>query len=86
MARAAAVTGFLLLDSLLAGAGTPSSTRLRHLVLPAVTLSLGGLATIARFTRAGVLDTLQKDFVLLRPRHRLSPRGAWSGSTCCATP
>ena len=31
--------------------------------LPAVTLSLGGLATIARFTRAGMLETLQKDFV-----------------------
>ena len=44
-------------------AGTSSSIALRHLVLPAVTLSLGGLATIVRFTRAGVLDTLQQDFV-----------------------
>jgi peptide/nickel transport system permease protein len=49
---------------------------LRHLVLPAVTLSLGGLATITRFTRAGMLETLQKDFVLFEravgyPRHRL---------------
>ena len=43
-------------------AGTPSAMRW-HLVLPAVTLSLGGLATIVRFTRAGVLDTLQQDFV-----------------------
>jgi peptide/nickel transport system permease protein len=32
-------------------------------VLPSVTLGLGGLATIVRFTRAGVLDTLQQDFV-----------------------
>ena len=45
------------------GAGMSSSMHLRHLVLPAVTLSLGGLATIVRFTRAGVLDTLQQDFV-----------------------
>ena len=44
-------------------AGTSSSITLRHLVLPAVTLSLGGLATIVRFTRAGMLDTLQQDFV-----------------------
>ncbi len=36
---------------------------LRHLVLPTATLSLGALATIARFTRAGVLDTMQRDFV-----------------------
>jgi peptide/nickel transport system permease protein len=31
--------------------------------LPAFTLALGALATISRFTRAGVLETLQKDFV-----------------------
>src|SRR5206468_5279625 len=47
-----------------------------HLVLPAVTLSVGALATITRFTRAGVLETMQKDFVLYEravgyPRWRL---------------
>ena len=57
-------TGFLLIDSLVAGEPAVFLSAVRHLVLPAVTLSLGGLATIARFTRAGVLDTLQKDFVL----------------------
>jgi peptide/nickel transport system permease protein len=57
------VTGFFLIDSLIAGRLDVFWDALRHLVLPAVTLSLGGLATIARFTRAGVLDTLQKDFV-----------------------
>jgi peptide/nickel transport system permease protein len=31
--------------------------------MPAFTLSLGGLASIARITRAGVLETMQKDFV-----------------------
>ena len=50
--------------------------RLRHLVLPAVTLSVGALATITRFTRAGMLETMQKDFVLYEravgyPRRRL---------------
>ena len=57
-------TGFLLLDSLIAGRLDVFRDALHHLVLPAMTLSLGGIATIARFTRAGVLDTLQKDFVL----------------------
>ncbi len=70
------VTGSLLLDSLLAGRFDAFGDALRHLVLPAVTLSLGGLATITRFTRAGVLETLQKDFVLYEravgyPRRRL---------------
>jgi len=58
------VTGFLLIDSLLAGRGDMFVDAARHLVLPAVTLALPGLATIARFTRSGVLEALQKDYVL----------------------
>jgi peptide/nickel transport system permease protein len=63
MTRPPRVTGFLSLDALLAGRWDVYLDHLRHLVLPAVTLSLGGLATIVRFTRAGMLDTLQQDFV-----------------------
>ncbi len=57
-------TGLVLVDSLLAGRGDMFVDAVRHLALPAITLSLPGLATIARFTRSGVLETLQKDFVL----------------------
>ncbi|MBS0518821.1 MAG: ABC transporter permease [Proteobacteria bacterium] len=57
------VTGFLLLDSIVTGRWDAFADGLRHLLLPAVTLALGGLATIVRFTRSGVLDTLQNDFV-----------------------
>jgi peptide/nickel transport system permease protein len=63
IARPARMTGFLLVDCLLDGRFDAFGDAIRHLVLPAVTLSLGGLATIVRFTRAGVLDTLQNDFV-----------------------
>ena len=70
------VTGSLILDSLVAGRFDAFWDALRHLVLPALTLSLGALATITRFTRAGVLETMQKDFVLYEravgyPRRRL---------------
>ncbi len=58
-----AYTGFLLIDSLVSGRFDAFRDAARHLVLPAFTLSLGGIATITRLTRAGVLDTLQKDFV-----------------------
>lgn len=58
------VTGLVLVDSLLAGRFDIFADACRHLALPAITLSLPGLATIARFTRSGVLETLQKDFVL----------------------
>jgi peptide/nickel transport system permease protein len=57
------LSGFLLVDSLLTGRFDAFGDGLAHLVLPAVTLALGGMASIVRFTRAGVLDTLQQDFV-----------------------
>lgn len=59
----ARLTGLFLVDSLLSGRLDLFWDAFRHIVMPAFTLSLGGLASIARFTRAGVLDTLQKDFV-----------------------
>jgi peptide/nickel transport system permease protein len=57
------ITGLFLADSLLAGRLDVFRDALLHIAMPAFTLSLGGLASIARFTRAGVLDTLQKEFV-----------------------
>ena len=72
--RADRLTGFLLIDSLLAGRLDAFADALRHLVLPAFTLSLGGLATIMRFTRAGVLETLQKDFVTYERAQGFPPR------------
>jgi len=68
------VTGFLLIDSLFAGRLDVFTDALRHLILPAFTLSLGGLATITRFTRAGVLETLQKDFVTYERAQGFPPR------------
>jgi peptide/nickel transport system permease protein len=69
-------SGFLLVDSLLAGRLDVFRDALAHLALPAITLSLGAMATITRFTRAGVLETMQKDFVLYEravgyPRRRM---------------
>jgi peptide/nickel transport system permease protein len=57
-------TGFYLIDSLLSGEWAVFVDALRHIALPAITLSFGAMATITRFTRSGVLETLQRDFVL----------------------
>ena len=57
------VTGLLTVDSLIAGEFATFRDALAHLVLPALTLAFGSLATITRFSRAGMLDALQKDFV-----------------------
>lgn len=58
------VTGLFLVDSLIAGDLGSFGKALSHIALPAVTLAVPGLATIVRFTRAGVLDALQSNYVL----------------------
>lgn len=63
IAAPARITGFLTIDSLLTGRFDVFKDVLDHMVLPAFTLALGGMSGVVRFTRAGVLDTLQQDFV-----------------------
>lgn len=57
------LTGLYLVDSLVYGRWDTFRDALHHIVLPAFVLSLASLATILRFTRASVLETLQRDFV-----------------------
>jgi peptide/nickel transport system permease protein len=58
-----AITGFYVIDALLEGNFTRLGNVLAHLTLPALTLAFPALATVVRFTRAGVLETLQRSFV-----------------------
>ncbi len=57
------VTGFYLIDSLLAGNLETFWAALKQLVLPALTLAIFSLAPIARMTRASMLSVLASDFV-----------------------
>src|SRR5271163_1256357 len=57
------VTGFYLIDSLLAGQGETFIAALKQLILPALTLAIFSLAPIARITRASMLAVLSSDFV-----------------------
>jgi len=57
------VTGFLLVDTLVAGKPAAFLDAVRHLVLPAIVLGTIPLAVIARMTRAAVLDVLTQDYV-----------------------
>jgi len=57
------VTGFLLIDSLLAGEGATFRAAAAQLVLPALTLGLFSVAPLARMTRASMLGVLSSDFV-----------------------
>jgi peptide/nickel transport system permease protein len=57
------VTGFYLIDSLIARDGELFMASLKQLVLPALTLGIFSLAPIARMTRASMLAVLSSDFV-----------------------
>lgn len=58
------LTGFYVVDALLRGDGDALGRATAHLVLPALTLAFPALATLVRFTRAGVLDVLNSAWVL----------------------
>jgi ABC-type dipeptide/oligopeptide/nickel transport system permease component len=58
------VTGLFLVDAVLTGDGAAFAAALVHLALPAATLAFPALATLVRFTRAGVLDVMESNFVL----------------------
>jgi peptide/nickel transport system permease protein len=68
------VTGFYLVDSLLAGDSETFWATLRQLVLPALTLGLFALAPIARMTRASMLTALASDYVRTARANGLSHR------------
>ncbi|HYM71247.1 MAG TPA: ABC transporter permease [bacterium] len=57
------ITGLDLVDSVLAGNWVALGDAVRHLVLPAFSLAVIPLATLSRFTRAGMLDVLQQEYV-----------------------
>ena len=57
------VTGFFLIDSLVAGDMAAFRSTLYHLVLPAFVLAFANLGIITRQIRASMLDVLQEDYV-----------------------
>lgn len=58
------VTGLFIVDSLIAWDMEALVSSLSHMVLPTVTLAFPAMATIVRFTRAGVLDAITSNYVL----------------------
>jgi len=58
------VTGFFLIDATLMWDGEVFRNVVSHMVLPALTLAFPAMATVVRFTRAGVLDAINSNYVL----------------------
>jgi len=77
----ATVTGFLLIDTLLAGDIGAFGDALRHLLLPAITLGLPMTAILMRVTRSSMLEVMRQDYVTFAeakglPRRRVLYRHA----------
>jgi len=70
----ARVTGFLLVDSVIAGRADAFAAALRHLALPAVTLGLPTAALLARVVRSSMAEVLTSDYVLFAEAKGLSRR------------
>jgi dipeptide transport system permease protein len=57
------VTGFLLIDTLIAGRYDAFQSAVMHLILPTIVLGTIPLAVIARQTRSAMLEVLGEDYV-----------------------
>jgi len=68
------VTGFMLIDSLLAGKPAAFWSAVHHLVLPTIVLATIPLAVIARQTRSAMLEVLGEVYIMTARSKGLAPR------------
>lgn len=58
------ITGMVMVDSLFTANFSAFFDALKHILLPAVSLSMAGMAQQSRITRASMSDNFQKDYIL----------------------
>lgn len=58
------ITGLITVDSLIQGKYFIFFDALKHLVLPTISLALLGIAQASRIVRSGILDNINKDYIL----------------------
>jgi len=72
------VTGFMLIDTLLAGDTEAFVSAARHLILPSIVLATIPLAVVARMTRSSMLEVLGEDYIRTARAKGLPPsRVVW---------
>ncbi len=59
------ITGFMVLDSLLARNPDALASALKHLILPSITLGSALAAIIARILRSSLIEVLRSDYITL---------------------
>jgi len=76
------VTGFMLIDTLLAGDGAAFLDALHHLILPSLALAMSGLGQTARLTRSNMNEVYERPYVEMAraygfPARRIATRYAF---------
>lgn len=66
-------TGFLTIDTLLAGNIAAFFDALHHLILPAVALALSGIGQAARLTRGNMVETYDKPYIEMAQAYGFYP-------------
>jgi peptide/nickel transport system permease protein len=72
--RPPTITGLITIDSIIAGDFAAFFDALKHLLMPAVALSLGAIAQEARITRSSMTENLQRDFIALERSQAIPER------------
>ncbi|ADO44265.1 Dipeptide transport system permease protein (plasmid) [Ketogulonicigenium vulgare Y25] len=76
--RPAVVTGFMLIDTWIAGDPRAFLNALYHMVLPALALALSGIGQCARLTRSNMIETYQRPYTEMVRAYGVKPgRIAW---------
>ena len=68
------VTGFMLIDTLIAGRWDGFLSALHHVFLPAFALSLSGIGQAARLTRANMIGTYEQPYIEMAQAYGFSER------------
>lgn len=68
------VTGFLLVDTLLAGEPRAFADAAWHIALPAFALALSGIGQAARLTRANMVETYERPYIEMARSYGFSER------------
>ncbi len=63
VSRPPVISGMMLFDALATGNFAAAGDTLRHMLLPALSLALGGMAQLARITRVAISENLGKEYI-----------------------
>ena len=68
------ITGFYIIDSLITGNWPAFLSSIKHMTLPALTMSFASLAIVTRITRSSMLEVMRADYIQTSTAYGVSRR------------